>query len=305
MHRHLPVRLTRPRLGAGLLVSLALLGTACSTDSKDVAGLSGPTLLASKIASTPAHAASSGFAVLANQAVTCTDGTIIGDVGTFQATPSGSITLTACPVTGTVHVGDGAAIQAYNGFLATYAALATTPCDVVLTGTLAGVTLAPGVYCFDAAATLTGVLTLNGPANGVWLFKIGTGGTGALTGTSFSVVMAGGAAPCNVTWWVSQAATLTDSHFIGSILAGAAITLTRGSFAGNVWSKADVTITGTALVGCEGGKGKDKDKDKDRDKDKCNQGVGNGREGCDPGDSNHNHSSNDEDGGTPGNPGRK
>jgi hypothetical protein len=301
MHMNtLPVRIVRPRLAAALLATLALLGTACSTDSKDVAALSGPTLLASKAAVTPSHSASSSFAVLANQAVTCTDGTIIGDVGTFQATPTGSVTLTSCPVTGAVHVGDGAAIQAYNGFLSTYDAVATTPCGEVLTGTLAGRTLAPGVYCFDAAATLTGVLTLSGPANGVWLFKIGTGGTGALTGTSLSVVMAGGASACNVTWWVSQAATLTDSHFIGSILAGAALTLTRGTFDGNVWSKADVTITGTALVGCDSGTSNG-----GNDKDKCNQGVGNGPEGCDPGDSNHHNPTNDEDGGTPGNPGRK
>ena len=37
----------------------------------------------------------------------------------------------------------------------------------------------------------------------------------------------------------------------------------------------------------------------------CNQGVGNGPEGCDPGNSDHNQPSNDENGGTPGNPGRK
>jgi hypothetical protein len=40
-------------------------------------------------------------------------------------------------------------------------------------------------------------------------------------------------------------------------------------------------------------------------KPKCNQGVGNGPEGCDPGNSNHNQPSNDENGGTPGNPGRQ
>jgi hypothetical protein len=40
-------------------------------------------------------------------------------------------------------------------------------------------------------------------------------------------------------------------------------------------------------------------------KPKCNQGVGNGAEGCDPGNSNHNQPSNDENGGVPGNPGRK
>ena len=37
---------------------------------------------------------------------------------------------------------------------------------------------------------------------------------------------------------------------------------------------------------------------------KCNQGVGNGPEGCDPGNSNNKRPSNDENGGRPGNPGR-
>jgi hypothetical protein len=147
-------------------------------------------------------------------------------------------------------VGDGIATQAFNDFLNTYATLAPNPGDVctTLTGTLAGVTLSPGVYCFDAAATLTGVLTLNGPSDGIWIFKIGASGTGALTGTSFSVDMAGGGQASNVTWWVAQAVTMTDSRFIGTILGGAAITLTRGSFDGYAWSKADVTITGTAVT---------------------------------------------------------
>jgi len=202
-------------------------------------------------ATAPKLGSASSFAVLANAAVTCTDGTITGDVGTFLATPTGSVTRTSCPITGTVHVGDGVATQAFNNFLSTYAALAPKPGDVctTLTGTLAGVTLSPGVYCFDAAATLTGKLTLKGPSNGIWIFKIGTSGTGALTGTNFSVVMADGGQAGNVYWWVAEAATMTDSNFVGTILAGTAITLTRGTFDGNAWSKADVTITGTNLVG--------------------------------------------------------
>ena len=286
----------RPRFAAALLVAsaVALLAAACS----DPAAPAGASALFSQ--SRGASAAGSDFAVLANAAVTCTDGTIVGDVGTFQAAPTGSVTRTSCPIEGGVHVGDGAAIAAYNDFLSAYDALADVPCDVVLTGTLAGVTLAPGVYCFDAAATLTGVLTLSGPANGTWLFKIGTLGTGALTGTNFSVVLAGGAEACDVTWWVSQAATMTDSRFVGSILAGAAITLTRGTFDGNAWSQADVTITGAAVAGCDGGRGNGPNNDRRG----CNQGVGNGPEGCDPGNSNHRRPTNDEDGGTPGNPGR-
>jgi hypothetical protein len=73
-----------------------------------------------------------------------------------------------------------------------------------MTGTSDGVTLAPGVYCFDAAATLTGRLTLDGPANGIWIFRVGTSGTGAFTGTNFSVDMAGGGRPCGVYWGIAE-----------------------------------------------------------------------------------------------------
>jgi hypothetical protein len=185
----------------------------------------------------------------------------------------------------------------FNG---AYDALALAQCDQVLT-TLDGQTLSPGVYCFDAAATSTGsVLTLKGSANGTWLFKVGTSGTGALTGTNFSVVMQGDTSACNVTWWVAEAATMTDSDFKGTILAGAAITDTRGTFEGSALAKAAVTLTGAALVGCEGGR------QRGTTKAKCNQGVGNGPEDCDPGNSNQGNPfrSNDELGGTPGNPGR-
>jgi hypothetical protein len=215
-----------------------------------------------------------------------------------------------CTVDG---VFDPDATAAYADFLSAYAEFPSISCDATLTGTLAGVTLAPGVYCFTAAATLTGTLTLDGPADGVWIFQIGTGGTGALTGTNFSVVMAGGAADneCpNVYWWVSQAATLTDSDFLGTILAGADITVTRGTFKGNALAGGTgtteaptgaVTLTNTTITACPGDGGVVVH----NSGLKCNQGVGNGPEGCDPGNSNNRHPSNDERGGTPGNPGRK
>jgi hypothetical protein len=185
-------------------------------------------------------------------------------VGTFQAAgdaPPGSITPGCIPVTspGTVHApGDAATKTAYNNFLAAYIARAPQPgdCDAThtLTGSLAGVTLTPGVYCFSAAAVLTGTLTLNGTSTGVWLFKIGTTGTGDLTGTSFTVIMAGGALPCNVTWWVRQAATMTDSFLKGTVIAGTGVTVTNGTFGGNMWAGAsgsgDATETGAVVTGC-------------------------------------------------------
>lgn len=235
----------------GLFTAGAVAGTFSNTVRASDGGISG---FATVVVTVVAPPQPSHFAVLANAAVTCTDGNITGNVGTFLATPTGSITLTGCPVSGTLQVGDSPAHQSFNDFLSTYAALAPKADDVctTLTGTLAGVTLAPGAYCFPAAATVTGVLTLDGPSDGIWTFKIGTGGTGALTGSSFSIVMAGGGQPGNVTWWVAQGVTLTDSKVVGTILGGAGITLTRGTFDGNAYAKADVTITGTALVGSGG-----------------------------------------------------
>ncbi len=302
------------KLAAGLLVATALLGAACSDAASSDPASSNPT---SSINVTPSYSrssdggsggsgASTGFSVLANAAVTCTGGTISGDVGTFQTAPPGAITLTeGCLIPGAKDIGGAAAKAAYQSFLDQYAAIAPKAGDVcpLITGTLAGQSLTPGVYCVSSEAK-TGVLTLRGGSNATWLIKVPSG---ALTGTNFSVVLAGGAQACNVTWWVDAAATMTDSDLKGNVLAGAAITMTRGTFHGNAWAGAagvgDVTFTGTAVVGCGAGSGKEKDKDKD--KDKCNQGVGNGPEGCDPGNSNHHHGSNDEDGGKPGDPGRK
>ena len=226
-------------------------GTTVGTYANAVSAASGTIASTMTVTVTAAPALATDFVVLARAAVTCTDGTITGDVGTYRPIPTGLVTQTSCPVAGTVHVGNRVARQAFNNFLSTYAALAPKPADVctTLTGTLAGVTLSPGVYCFSAAATLTGVLTLSGPSDGTWAFQIGTSGTGALTGTSFSVVMADGGQASNVTWWVAEAATMTTSAFQGTILAGAGITLTGGTFNGNAWSKADVTTTGVTMNG--------------------------------------------------------
>jgi hypothetical protein len=211
----------------------------------------------------PPPPASGGFTILGRAAVTCSTGSIIGDIGTFQAAgdaPPGSITAACGPVTtGTVHApGDPASKAAYNNFLNAYIALAPVAGDCnagnTLTGTLAGISLTPGTYCFTAAAALTGTLTLNGPPTGVWLFKIGTAGTGDLTGTNFNVVMAGGAVPCNVTWWVRQASAMSTSNFKGIVMAGTGVTFTGGTFIGNGWAGAsgsgDATETGSAITGC-------------------------------------------------------
>jgi hypothetical protein len=244
----------------------------------------------------PSLGAAATFAVLGSSNVTCTaPGVISGDVG---VSPGVFTNTTGCTIAGTVHQGDVAATNALAALTSAYNALnPINPmnCNATETGTLAGVTLPPGVYCFPAAATLTGTLTLDGSTNpnGIWIFEVGA----ALTGTSFQVVMANGAQACNVYWSVGAAVTLTDSLFQGNILAGAtdgAITITRGSVIGRVLANGAVTLTGPstgisihgtcALVAQGGGscpaddddkhhhrdKDKDRDHDKDKDKDKDN-----------------------------------
>jgi len=237
----------KPWLMASLL---AVFVAGCSPDQAGITDVSAAAIRSSL--NVDQSAAASDFVVLANAAVTCTDGAITGNVGTFLADPVGSLTRTGCPLAGEVQIGGSAAQHAFNDFLGTYASLTPQLGDVctTLTGTLDGVILAPGDYCFDVAATVTGVLTLNGPSSGIWNIKVGTSGTGALTGTGFNVVMAGGGTGCNVTWWVADAATLTGSDFKGNLLAGVAITLTGGTFNGHAWSRSDVTTTGTVVAGC-------------------------------------------------------
>jgi hypothetical protein len=208
-----------------------------------------------------------GFAVLSAAPnglghVACTTSTIKGDVGS-----SGAIANTGCTSTGSFIPSVSAGVVA--AFNSAYGALKSVPCDHILATLDVTQTLTPGVYCFAAGATATSkVLTLSGPASGIWLFKIGTGGTGALTGTDFSVVMAGGGQACNVNWWTAQAATLTVDNgatvpltpFSGNILAGAAATATGTAgftsaltLTGRVWAGAGVTVTDSNIVGCTNG----------------------------------------------------
>src|SRR3954468_925603 len=220
-----------------LLVSLATFSPfACGSGS--VPSIASDQAISAS--SVPSLGAAANFAILAGTAVTCTGGTVSGDVGVY---PGSAITNTGCTITGALHPGDAAAAQAHNDFVLAYDAFAALPCDHASTAvTVATQTLAPGVYCFSAALTSTdAVLTLDGPANGVWIFKVGTAGTGALTGSRFSVILRNGAACSNVYWWAAEAVTMTDSNLVGTILAGAATTFTNGTFSGEALAKAGVT----------------------------------------------------------------
>jgi hypothetical protein len=189
---------------------------------------------------------SPGFSVLGGTNVTCTAGTVAGDVGVSP----GTFTDTGCVISGsTSPATDAAAVQARADFLNSYAEMLSLACAPVA-GNLADQNLAPGVYCVDAAAK-AGTLTLTGPSDGEWMFLV----NGALTGTSFSVVMAGGGLPGNVYWAPSGAVTMTTSAFTGNILAGdpvnGSITLTGGTLTGRAMANVAVTITGSSIICCD------------------------------------------------------
>jgi hypothetical protein len=203
--------------------------------------------------------AASRFAVLSAApgglgAVTCTGAIINGDVGS-SGLPASVVQTEGCVITGAIIAPVSATVIA--NFNTAYANLANVQCTVnfvedAFTDTTLSLNPSPAVNCFTAAVTFTRTrLTLNGGANDTWLIKVGTQAVGALTGTSLSVVLPTGASACNVTWWVEAAATMTDSDFRGTILAGAAITTTRGTFAGRALAKAAVTMTGGSIIGCD------------------------------------------------------
>ncbi len=202
-------------------------------------------------ANAPPLGTAAGYAALGPNAVTCTTSTINGDVGT-QAP---SITDTSCTHNGTWNVGLPGQITA--DISAAKNAIDSQPCTETLTGTLAGLTRPPGVYCFTAAAALTGLLTLSGPSNGIWVFRIGTGGSADLTATDFTVQMAGGGQACNVYWKSSQDATVTRGSFLGTILSGRDLTFTgiatTGSpYGGRLLATRSLTMTDIQPMTFEG-----------------------------------------------------
>lgn len=221
-------------LTMSLLAAVTLLGSASSV-----------------FAAAPSLGTAVDFTVLGGTNVTCTTGVVTGHIG---VSPGSAVpyTNTGCTVTGsTPPATDSPASMARMDFLDAYTAiqLESSACTYMLGTTLAGENLAPGVYCLDAVAK-TGTLTLNGPADGEWIFLV----DGALTATNFTVVMAGGGHPCNVYWAPSAAATLTTSLFTGNILAGDAtggsINMTGGTFAGRALANVAITMTSVGTIGC-------------------------------------------------------
>jgi type VI secretion system secreted protein VgrG len=134
------------------------------------------------------------------------------------------------PPTLSPHAGDEAAADAQSDLVGAYNDLDAEACTQNLTGQdLGGLTLVPGVYCFDSSAFLTGTLTLN-PVDGaasVFVFK--TVST-LITATGSSIEFLGSGTCDGVYWKVGSSATLgTGSLFEGTIVALTSITATTGA----------------------------------------------------------------------------
>ncbi len=185
---------------------------------------------ASPGAVSPDLGSAASFVGLAHETFTNTGaGVYVGDVGVSPGTevtgfPPGSVR------NGAIHIADGVAAQALSDATTAYTALTGQACNVHLTGKdLGGMTLTPGVYCFDTSAQLTGDLVLDAldNPNAVWVFKIGSTLT---TGSTSSVAMINGGQAVKVFWQVGSSATLgTYTRFSGNILALESVTLTNGA----------------------------------------------------------------------------
>lgn len=180
------------------------------------------------------------YGALGGSTVTNTGGTVI--TGGLGVSPGSAITGFAAVdggpglFTGTLSQGGAAAAQAQADAAAAYATLAGLSFTADLSGMdLGGLVLLPGVYYFDSAAQLTGLLTLDaqGDANARFVFQIGTTLTAA-SNSQISIININttetGGPDNGLFWQVGSSATLgTDSQFAGNILALTSITLDTGA----------------------------------------------------------------------------
>lgn len=202
-----------------------------STGLLAVLGIALLFLSAAAFAQVPLNTAAN-FAVLGGSTVTNTGPSVV--TGNLGVSPGSSVTgFPPGIVIGTIHNANATAAQAQTDLTAAYNTAAGIACTTDLTGqNLGGLTLTPGVYCFNTSAALTGILTLDlqGNPNAFFLFKIGSTLTTASASTVVLINSGGTACPPNIFWQVGSSATFgTGSAFSGNVLALTSITLTTGA----------------------------------------------------------------------------
>jgi hypothetical protein len=110
-------------------------------------------------------------------------------------------------------------------------------------GDLGGLTLAPGTYTSATSFQITtGDLTLNGTANDIWVFQMGSSLTVGAPGFPRNVILTGGALANNVFWQVGSAARIENRcNMVGTIIGFSGVTI---STAGELQT---TTLNGRAL----------------------------------------------------------
>ncbi len=183
----------------------------------------------SELADAPDLGSAAFYAVLGGSTVTSTGATILsGNLGVSPGTA-----ITGFPpgiVLGTTVAGTLAAAVAKADSLLAYTDLVSQVCDTDLTGVeLGGLTLTPGVYCFDTSAQLTGILTLDAEGDPDAVFVFQTGST-FITAVGAEVILTNGTVACNVFYQVGSSATIGSlTELRGTIIALTSITLNNGA----------------------------------------------------------------------------
>ena len=174
----------------------------------------------------------SPFVVLGGTTVTNTGPSVLnGDLGVSPGTELKGFGLPAV-VNGATQATNAVAAKAQLDLTNAYDVAAGQPVAPAddLSGTdLGNRKLGPGAYRYNAAALLTGALTLDaeGDPNAQFVFKIGSALT---TESASSVVLVNGASPCNVYWQVGSSADLgTTTSFQGNLMALTSISLKNGA----------------------------------------------------------------------------
>jgi hypothetical protein len=198
-------------------------------------------------------------AVLAGSAVSSTPsvGTIVtnGDVCVSSGTITGFPPAVITPP-GDLEINTAVATLAQTDLSSAISTLTAIPCQTGLSGEdLGGKLLTEGVYCFNTNAELSsmtsdGILLLDGDADSVFIFQIGT----TLSTESFTAVqLSADVNPNNIYWVVGTSATIgTNTQFIGNILAHGNITLTTGAnlIQGRALAKGIVTLDNNDITAC-------------------------------------------------------
>jgi len=230
-------------LNAGKLATIALL-------AQFTVAL--PSVEVEKRQTTPAilMGAAAGWGAIAASTITNVGNTIVmGSCGTWPGSemtgfPPGFCTTTSIAGTPASNA-EAACLKAYNN------AVAKVPTAALPASDLGGVTLPPGVYTFPtSAATLTGILTLDGARNprGQWIFQITT--TFGASAAS-QILTINGAQACNVYFIVGSSATIeAGAQLVGNILAYTSIAASDAASNNGSWCalNGEVTLINNALT---------------------------------------------------------